>query len=76
MARKLNEVEGDAMELSPQERALLAEHLLATLDPADDIDAEEQWLQEAEKRYEDYRAGRITGKPAEQVFEDAKHRLP
>ena len=75
MARKLNEVERDAMKLSHQERAILAEHLLATLDPGDDVDTEELWLQEAERRYEGYRVGRIASKPAEQVFEDAKQRL-
>lgn len=58
------------MELSRQERAILAEHLLATLDPGDDVDAEELWLQEAEKRYTEYRAGKIGSKPAEQVFKD------
>ena len=50
MTKKLSDVERDAMELTHQERATLAEHLLATLDPADDVDAEELWLQEAEKR--------------------------
>ena len=77
MPRRLIEVEGDAMELSRKERAILAEHLLATLDPGDDVDVdvEELWLQEAEKRYDDYRAGKMRSAPAEQVLEDAKHRL-
>lgn len=75
MGKKLSDVERDALELTRQERALLAEHLLATLDPADDVDAEELWLQEAEKRDANYRAGKITSKPAEQVFGDARQRL-
>jgi putative addiction module component (TIGR02574 family) len=75
MARKLSEVQCDAMELSSQERAVLAEHLLATLEDGDDGDVEGLWLQEAERRYADYRAGRITGQPAEQVLKDAKRRL-
>jgi putative addiction module component (TIGR02574 family) len=59
VARTLSEVERNAMELSRRERAILVEHLLATLDPGDDVDSEELWLQEAEKRYAEYRAGNI-----------------
>jgi putative addiction module component (TIGR02574 family) len=77
MGRTLHEIERDAMELSLQERALLTEHLLATLDPgAEKEDVEESWLLEAERRYQAYREGHITSKPAEQVFADAKKRLP
>ena len=75
MARKLTQVERDAMLLSRQERALLVESLLATLDPGDEIDAEELWVQEAERRYQEYRAGRIASKPATQVLEDGKNIL-
>ncbi len=75
MARKLHDIESDAMQLSLQERALLAERLLATLDPGDDVDAEELWLQEAEWRYQEYLAGRIGSKPAPQVFKDTGKRL-
>ena len=75
MGKKLSHVERDAMELTCRERAILAEHLLATLDPADDVDGEELWLREAEQRDAKYRAGKITSKPAEQVFGDAKQRL-
>ncbi|MGH9877554.1 MAG: addiction module protein [Nitrososphaerales archaeon] len=75
MTRKLSEIESEAMQLSRQERALLVEHLLPTLDLGEDVDAEELWLQEAERRYQEYRAGRIASKPAQQVFEDAKKRL-
>ena len=75
MARTLNDVERDAMQLSSQERALLVERLLATLDPIEDVAAEELWLQEAETRYQEYRAGGSASIPAEQVFEDADKRL-
>lgn len=75
MARKFNEVESDAMQLSPQERALLVERLLNTLDPGEDVDSEELWLQEAERRFQKYRAGGMASKPAAQVFEDANKRL-
>jgi|SoiMetStandDraft_2_1073263.scaffolds.fasta_scaffold240836_2 putative addiction module component (TIGR02574 family) len=77
MGRALHEIERDAMELSLQDRALLAEHLLATLDTgAEQEDVEESWLLEAERRYQAYREGHLASKPAEQVFADAKKRLP
>ena len=75
MARNLDDVESDAMDLSQQERALLVEHLLATLDPIEHVEAEDPWLREAENRYREYRAGRAPSKPSEQVFEDASKRL-
>jgi len=75
MERTLGEVEGYAMELSLQDRALLVERLLATLDPGEDINAEELWLEEAERRYQEYRAGRVASKPANQVFDEAMKRL-
>ena len=75
MARKLSEIESEAMQLSRQERAVLIEHLLTTLDVGEDVDVEELWLQEAERRYQEYRAGHIVSKPAEMVFDDAKKRL-
>ncbi len=75
MARKLSEIEYEAMQLSPRERGLLVSRLLATLDPGKDVNAEELWLEEAERRYKKYRAGGIGSKPAERAFEDAKERL-
>lgn len=72
MARTLNEIEREVMQLSRQERAELVERLIATLDVDEDVDAEELWIQEAERRYQEYRAGRIASKSAVQVFEDAK----
>ena len=75
MPRKLSDVEQDALQLPLQERAILVERLLATLDAGEDTDVEELWLQEAEKRYAEYRAGRTESRPAEQVMEEARQRL-
>jgi putative addiction module component (TIGR02574 family) len=75
MPRKLSDIERDAMELTPRERAILVERLLATLDPGDDTDTEELWLQEAEKRYAEYRAGKIASRSADQVIKEARQRL-
>jgi len=75
MARRRSEIEDEAMKLSPRDRALLVERLLPTLDRGEDVDAEEIWLQEAEKRYQEYWAGQIGSRSSDRVFEDAKSRL-
>ena len=71
----LNQVEQDALSLPEKERALLAERLLCSLgDETADLN-EERWIQEAERRYEEYKAGRMTARPAEDVFQDAYRKL-
>ena len=75
METSLTEIEKAAKELPSKDRALLVERLLATLDEGEDIAAEEAWLVEAERRYEQYKSGKIGSKPAHQVFEDAKNSL-
>ena len=55
--------------------ARLAQHLIASLDPGEDVDAEAAWLAEAENRYQAYRQGKLTGKSADQVFREAKSHL-
>ena len=75
MARPLDEVERDALVLPLRERATLVEPLLATLDEGEDVDAEKEWLAEAERRYQEYRAGRMKAIPADEVFAEAEARL-
>lgn len=45
------------------------------VEPSEDVDAEAAWLEEAERRYQAYRQGTLTAKPAEQVFCEAKSQL-
>jgi putative addiction module component (TIGR02574 family) len=75
MSRDIAKIDKEASDLPRHDRALLIERLLATLDQGEEIDAEEMWLDEAERRYQEYRAGRIGAKPAEQVFEEARKRM-
>ncbi len=79
MIKKFSEVERDAMALSREERTMLAKHLLATLEPGDDeadlAEVEHLWLQEAERRYAEYKAGKRGARPAEEVFEEIRRSL-
>lgn len=75
MAKSVAELEKEARRLPVQDRAQLAQHLIASLDPGEDIDAEAAWLEEAERRYQAYRQGTLTAKSAEQVFREAKSHI-
>jgi putative addiction module component (TIGR02574 family) len=71
----LQEVETQAMHLEQPERALLAEHLIASLDTGKDEDAEALWIREAESRYASYKRGGISSSPADEVLEQAHSNL-
>ena len=75
MSKSVAELEQEARHLPTQVRALLAQHLIASIDPGEDVDAEAAWLEEAEKRYQAYRQGKLTAKPVDQVLREAKSQL-
>jgi len=51
-----------------QDRNWLIRYLISTIDKGDDTDSEELWLREAEKRYQLWRDGKISSKPASAVL--------
>lgn len=71
MESKLEEVITAALQLDIEERAQLAGRLLLSLDEPSESELETLWLQEAERRLEEFRSGRVRGVPADQVFRDA-----
>ena len=75
MSKSVAQLEQEARHLPTQDRALLAQHLIASIDPGEDVDAEAVWLEEAESRYQAYRQGKVTAKSADQVFREAKSQL-
>jgi putative addiction module component (TIGR02574 family) len=72
MPKPLDEVEQDALALPAKDRAELAQDLLATLDPGDDADVEEAWIAEAERRYQEYRSGKVKLIPADEALQRAR----
>ncbi len=69
------EVLGSALNLSVDDRAALADRLLASLDELDEDEAERLWAVEAQRRLEEHRAGRArtvaaldVAKKAERLF--------
>ena len=72
MSPKLKAIQYRVLQLPLQERARLAERLLSSLDEVDTIEAEKLWAEEAERRYREYKRGRIRSHPAETVFRRAR----
>ncbi len=67
----LGEILTSALSLSVDDRAALAEKLLASLDELDEEEAERLWAEEAQRRLEEYRAGRTGAADAQDVAKKA-----
>ena len=61
----------ETMALDIEDRALLAGKLLLSLDEPTSSEVERLWLDEAERRLEGYRAGKVQGIPADEIFRRA-----
>ena len=76
MTSNINEIGKKALELSAHDRALLIRQLLESLEDGDEEEnAEEVWIDEAKRRYNLYKQGKTSEKPANQVLENAKANL-
>ena len=71
MSKKLEEIIKVTKDLSLEERAELAGTLLLSLDEPSESEVERLWLQEAERRLQAFREGKVKGIPAEEVFRRA-----
>ncbi|HEY2773747.1 MAG TPA: addiction module protein [Candidatus Binatia bacterium] len=74
-AAKSLELESEALRLPAEERARLAERLLASLESETDARAEALWLAEAERRLDELESGHVIGVNADQVLADARSKL-
>ena len=63
------EILKQAMSLKPEERFMIVEGLLKSLDEPD-RKIDEIWAEEAEKRLNAYRDGKLEGIPMEEIFRD------
>lgn len=75
MTAKISALEEQARELSPTERARLALKLIESLDPGEDEDAEELWLDEAERRLKEYDAGKTVARSARDAISEIERKL-
>lgn len=68
----LSEVLKSALNLKLEERTVLAERLLASLDDMDEEEAERVWAQKAQRRLDEYHAGRAGTVEAQEVAKKAR----
>jgi putative addiction module component (TIGR02574 family) len=71
MPMTAKKIESEALNLDIQARAKLAGKLLLSLDEPTTSEVERLWLDEAERRLAEYRAGKVQGVPANEVFQRA-----
>jgi putative addiction module component len=68
---KLAAVEAQALKLDSRSRAKLVERLILSLDGASEAEIEKLWIQEAERRVQEIREGRVVLQPASVVLRRA-----
>lgn len=68
MSRRIEEIAHEALELDVVSRAELARTLVDSLDDLPEEELDRLWGEEAERRYEEFLAGRARAVPAEEVF--------
>jgi len=77
MSLPLKQIEAEALELSPRERAQLAHRLIVSLDDdveEDPAEVERAWEDEIRRRLEEVDAGTAELIPAEEVFAELRSR--
>ena len=75
MPQGLKELTEQALRLAPDERVVLAESLLLTIDEKDDLLVDESIMAELERRLQDFRDGKVTGIPADEAFRRIRETL-
>lgn len=73
MPTPLASIEAEALLLSPEDRAVLADHLLASLATACEV--EEAWAVEIARRIVEVEAGRMSVSPIEEAIARARQSL-
>jgi hypothetical protein len=75
MLADLKTVETEALTLPVSQRAVLAQHLLVSLDDIDDQENELLWLEEAQRRYKAYKMGALSSRDAFETVADMRGQL-
>lgn len=72
MGEAAERIYSEALDLSEDERASVAEKLLRSLGGDLEADVDEAWLQEARRRLEELQQGDAEARSAESVFQDVR----
>lgn len=74
MSMAFEELEKRARLLTVEEKATLARMLVEDLDTDIDPDAEQLWLEEAQRRYDAFLTGDLEARPDDDVMQRARDR--
>ena len=69
----IEQLEAEAMKLSPDERERLGEKLLGSV--PNDLEFEDEWVEEIARRVQEIRRGEVTPVSSGDMFKDALDRL-
>ncbi len=75
MSPRFRQIEEEALRLPPEDRESLAGVLVQSLEDAPTSEVDAAWIEEAERRYEKWRAGKTEGIPSPQFFPDIRREL-
>lgn len=68
MTRTLEQIQKDALQLPAEDRVQLMQALHDSVRTDEEREVEQAWIEEAERRYQDWQAGRARGIPGEEVM--------
>lgn len=71
----INDIEKTIFSLPLDERAALAQRIWDSLDGFADSDIEKAWMDEADRRWEEIKNGKVSCIPAEEVMKRARSSL-
>jgi putative addiction module component (TIGR02574 family) len=75
MNMTVEQVAEEALALPSEARALLADRLVESLDPAEDGYVRQLWVAEARRRRDDVRSGRVKTIPGDQALAQVKRAM-
>ncbi|WP_216893003.1 addiction module protein [Nocardia alni] len=75
MSMPVEQLVEQALSLPAEARALLADRLVESLDPVDEHEIQALWAEEATRRLDDVRSGRVDTIPAAQAIEQVRRSL-
>ena len=74
MPMKVEEIAEEALALPSEARALLADRLVESLDPAEDGHLQQLWAAEAQRRLQELRSGSVRAIPGEEAVANLRRK--
>jgi putative addiction module component (TIGR02574 family) len=75
MSKNVEQIAEEALALSSDARALLADRLVESLDPVEDEAVRALWIKEAERRRDELRSGKVKTIPGEEALAAVRRSL-